>query len=144
MSQPQALDLDAIQASIPTHYPAPWTAELNDDGSWNVVYPSDNPLAGHVAHVPDYGAHLAEFIAAARQNVPALVARVRQLEAERALYAGHEPTIAEEKAELSRRLDAVDAVVAQWNEHCIGTQTRFLLDDVRAAANGETKTPPTT
>ncbi|MGW3072332.1 hypothetical protein [Kitasatospora sp. NPDC001132] len=73
-------------------------------------------------------------------DVEQLLARVRQLEAERALYVGVEPTIAEEMAELSRRLDAVDAVLTQWNEHCVGPQTRSLLDDVRAAANGETPT----
>ncbi|MFJ2780244.1 hypothetical protein [Kitasatospora sp. NPDC087315] len=53
----------------------------------------------------------AAFVAAARTDVPALLARVRELEAERALYVGVEPTIAEEMAELNRRLDAVESLL---------------------------------
>jgi hypothetical protein len=73
----------------------------------------------------------------ARIRAQHLAARVRELEAERALYVGHEPTAAEEMAELSRRLDAADAVVEQWADHCLGPQTRQFLDEIRAALDGE-------
>ncbi|MFI6117441.1 hypothetical protein [Kitasatospora sp. NPDC051164] len=75
-----------------------------------------------------------------RQN-DALLARVRELEAERALYVGVEPTIAEETAELNRRLDAVGAVcdaaekqATRW-EHPLPVPEWVAA--VRAAANGE-------
>jgi hypothetical protein len=77
----------------------------------------------------------AESTANALGDLAALLARVRELEAERALYVGVEPTIAQEMAELSRRLDAADAVVEQWADHCLGPQTRQLLDEIRAVLN---------
>jgi hypothetical protein len=75
-----------------------------------------------------------------RQN-DALLARVRELEAERALYVGVEPTIAEEKAELGRRLDAVAAVCDAAERQALRWQDPLFVPawvtDVRAALDGE-------
>lgn len=82
------IDLDAIRRRIPFHYAAPWRVEQNGDwhkqdrnGSWLVGYNTDNPLAGLVATVPDYGYDLAEFITHAREDVPELLAEVERLRA---------------------------------------------------------------
>ncbi|MEV4033424.1 hypothetical protein [Streptomyces umbrinus] len=69
-----------IRDSIPTVYGPPWTVHPNmEDSTWHVMYATDHPLAGLVAVVPDYGAHLAEFIAAARAAIPELLAEVDRL-----------------------------------------------------------------
>lgn len=74
-----------IRESIPTVYRAPWIVhEDMDNDVWRVMYATDNPLAGLVAEVPDYGGHLAEFIAEARSAVPELLA---ELDRQRALVA---------------------------------------------------------
>jgi len=81
MTEPTApLDLDAIRHRVPLGHEGPWYVEFDEEtGRWSVGYPSDNPLAGLIATVPDYGHHLAEFIAHARQDVPALLAEVDRL-----------------------------------------------------------------
>ncbi|MFF9097590.1 hypothetical protein ACF1AX_31265 [Streptomyces sp. NPDC014802] len=69
-----------IRESIPTVYGPPWTVHPDwDDGTWRVMYATDHPLAGLVAVVPDYGSHLAEFIATARAAVPELLAEIDRL-----------------------------------------------------------------
>lgn len=75
------LDLDAIRRRVPNVYAGPWTVQTGDHGddNWYVNYATNNPLAGLVATVPDYGANLAEFIAHAREDVPALLAEVERL-----------------------------------------------------------------
>jgi hypothetical protein len=75
------IDLDAIRRRVPDVYTGPWTVQTGDPGddNWYVAYATDNPLAGLVATVPDYGANLAEFIAHAREDVPALIAEVERL-----------------------------------------------------------------
>ncbi|MFI1767496.1 hypothetical protein ACH41H_36365 [Streptomyces sp. NPDC020800] len=71
-----------IRESIPTVYGPPWTLEPDmEDGTWLVMYATDHPLAGLVAVIPDYGAHLAEFIATARAAVPELLDEIERLRA---------------------------------------------------------------
>jgi hypothetical protein len=71
-----------IRDSIPTVYSPPWTVHPDmDDDVWRVKYATDHPLAGLVCEVPDYGAHLAEFIATARAAVPELLAELDRLRA---------------------------------------------------------------
>jgi hypothetical protein len=90
--------LAAIAARVPEGYDSPWTVspETDADGAlvWHVSYATDNPHAGHVAEVPDYGEVLAEFIAAARSDIPALLAEVKRLREQRAaliaLHTGEE------------------------------------------------------
>lgn len=78
-TDPTALDLAAIRSTIPASYPGPWYVHLDDDGQWLVGYLTSNPLGGLVAAVPDYGQQFAAFIAAARTNIPALLAEVDRL-----------------------------------------------------------------
>lgn len=74
-----------IRDSIPTVYGPPWTVHPDmDDDVWRVKYATDHPLAGLVCEVPDYGAHLAEFIACARAAVPELLAELDRLRADAA------------------------------------------------------------
>lgn len=74
--------LEEIRRSIPTVYGPPWTARPNwNDDTWTVRYATENPLAGLVATVPDYGENLADFIATARTAVPELLAEVERLRA---------------------------------------------------------------
>ena len=91
MTDPQPLSderLAEIAATSP-HYEGPWTYDLDDDGlDWVVLYPSNTPLAGRVATVPDYGEYLAEFIAGARTAVPELLAEVKRLRAVEAAAYG--------------------------------------------------------
>lgn len=69
-----------IRDSIPTVYGPPWTIHPDmEDGTWRVLYATDHPLAGLVCEVPDYGAHLAEFIATARAAVPELLDELDRL-----------------------------------------------------------------
>lgn len=78
--EPSTTDIDAIRALVPMRsYEGPWYVELDEDGWWLVGYPTNNPLAGLIAKVPDYGDLLARFIAATRTAVPALLAEVDRL-----------------------------------------------------------------
>lgn len=79
------LNLDAIQARADAATEGPWARSGHDIG--HVVYDSEGPcelagpvMLGHV--IGEAGYEDAEFIAAARQDVPALIARIRELEAE--------------------------------------------------------------
>lgn len=117
--EPQALSAErlaeiAARASIATE--GPWRVveghEIHQGaefGDFAVYVAQTDPDCGCVQSVAD-----AEFIAHAREDVPALLAdnerlraRVAELEAERAKYVGVEPTIAEEMAYLSRCIDSV-------------------------------------
>jgi hypothetical protein len=73
-----ALDLDAIEQRANEATPGPWTAHAED-----IFYPRDDEDRGPVSSLLGGGepGHLAdaEFMAHARQDVPALVAEVRRL-----------------------------------------------------------------
>lgn len=77
------LDLDAIEARAEAATDGPWMvgAEVSKDlGIVNAHwFGSVDPEVGII--LGEAGLHDAEFIAAARTDVPALVARVRELEA---------------------------------------------------------------
>jgi hypothetical protein len=165
MNQP--LDLDAIQARCDAATPGPWGHYEGDDyadvaanyqatgrGSYTCLqqvarieadWHFDDPRhadcededAATQAHAD------AAFLAAARTDVPALLAEVQRLTAR----------AAEENQRAHRaegRLDAALDVVEQWADHCLGPQTRNLLDEIRATLNpqpapGSPQTPaPTT
>ncbi|WKW86374.1 hypothetical protein SEA_BUDSKI_99 [Gordonia phage Budski] len=80
------LDLDAIEARAQAAPYGPWT--VGDEWAKGLGYPMfagdgdllvyTDPPGGHYL-----GVEVAEFIAHARTDVPALVSRVRELEAER-------------------------------------------------------------
>ena len=80
------IDLAAIRARLKEveSYEGPWYVDSNGEHDWLVGYPTDHPAAGLIATVPDYGYSLAEFIAHARTDMPALLVDVERL---RALYA---------------------------------------------------------
>ena len=77
------LDLELIKARYEAIEPGPWEAPLVDTGDafFDEGYEIYPPLgeAGPVALVPSKG--LAAFVAAARMDVPALVAEVERLRA---------------------------------------------------------------
>ena len=75
------LDLDAIEARVNAATDGPWEA-YPDGLVWTKVPRIGDPVSGSV--LPED----AEFIAAARTDVPALVAEVRRL---RAVLANHDP-----------------------------------------------------
>lgn len=84
MTAPLSEDrLAEINNTVPLGYDPPWYFQPAENGrDWVVGYSTDNPLAGLVATVPDYGMYLAEFIAVARTAVPELLAEVARLRAE--------------------------------------------------------------
>ena len=111
------------------HYPGPWDVVPNDDGSgnWLIGYPTENPLAGLIATVPDYGEAIAEFLAAAREDVPALLddnARLR-----------------ERVAELERR---VAELVEQRNDALVDIATGDVPDGPRERLTAALGTTPGT
>ena len=72
------LDLDAIEARAEVATPGPWTIKRGGVRSSEWLLDPDLDGWGHIDFEAD-----AEFIAAARSDVPALVAEVRRLQAER-------------------------------------------------------------
>lgn len=79
------LDLDAIQARADAATEGPWARSGHDIG--HVVYDSQGPceLAGPVMLgrvIGEAGYEDAEFIAHTRQDIPELIARIRELESE--------------------------------------------------------------
>jgi hypothetical protein len=83
----QPLDLDAIQARCDTATPGPWWNDGHEiyQGE-HAGIPAVSTWIGETCTVslPDYGDANGAFLANARQDVPALLARVRELEAENA------------------------------------------------------------
>ncbi|MFF3848022.1 hypothetical protein [Streptomyces sp. NPDC002328] len=124
-----------IRESIPTVYGPPWTLHPNwEDGTWRVMYATDHPLAGLVATVPDYGEHLAEFIATARAAVPELLAEIDRLRAE--LASEGQPMSASAIADL-RRLERVSVLRAAADKierlYGCGWPLRRMADDAERA-----------
>lgn len=105
--------LAEIQARIPALYKGPWSVSWADgDGEntpdrWVVSYPTDNPLAGLVAEVADYGAELADFIAHARTDVPWLVAELAEALAKLRVAEKHVTQLDDANAALTDRLLAL-------------------------------------
>lgn len=103
-----------IRDRIPAVYDGPWDYEWDDSegarySGWVISYPTDNPLAGLVAEVPDYGEQIAEFIAHARTDVPALLAEVERQRAELA-------TVRAERDEAELMRDFTDFHLRQLSD----------------------------
>lgn len=78
-----ALDLDAIEAVANAATPAPWEAYYTVHGDPYVAQQGRPKFGVVVSTAPDdYGRADAEFIAASREAVPALIAEVRRLRAD--------------------------------------------------------------
>jgi len=87
--QPHALDLDAIEARTNAATPGPWFNDSHEIyAGENTDIPAMSEWIGETCDPrrPDHGAANAAFIAAARTDVPALVAEIRRLTAERDRY----------------------------------------------------------
>ncbi|QSL99845.1 hypothetical protein SEA_ODAY_102 [Gordonia phage ODay] len=113
------LDLDAIEARANAAYVGPWTA---DPDSYGDIW----ARAGHegatvvVSADPALNTADAEFIAHARTDVPALVSRVRELEA--AVRRVHEV------------LDVREAIVADAvDTHEVTLPRTVMIDDIITA-----------
>lgn len=89
------------------------------------------------SEVGDFSAADWELMVAARNGLAELLAEVDRLRAELAKYVGHEPTIAEEMAELSRRLDAVVALLPDSPAEDINASW-IPPRRIRAAVDGDT------
>ncbi|MEW2250421.1 hypothetical protein AB0907_24140 [Streptomyces sp. NPDC006975] len=122
-----------IRESIPTVYRAPWTVHPDwEDDTWRVMYATDHPLAGLVAVVPDYGSHLAEFIATARTAVPELLDEIDRL---RALLT------ASRAAAFHEAADAIDVDDECDCGGCDSCQPRKLAAMLRERAAALRSTP---
>lgn len=90
------LDLDAIQARADTATEGPWFLDSNgmdhafvgnrsdgrQHGLWEIVHMSGDRLADLKPECAEQVRDDAVFIAYARQDIPALIARIRELESE--------------------------------------------------------------
>lgn len=111
-------ELERLEREATSQAPPPWIASsARQDGTACVYLPSDGPCR-RIVPVAETSAEQAALIAAARNALPALLARVRELEAEvrreRADYA-------EARADLARMVGHLSACsnalgVEQWAE----------------------------
>jgi hypothetical protein len=149
-----ALDLDAIEARVAAATFAPWYAHTHTIGGHLGYWVSHTPgqcvalINGPAVMMPDTAAN-AEFIAHARTDVPALVERVRALEAERdAVRAemveaqSHHESAADEVEFQCQRARALEAENARLRDdltaaHLLGARGKGALEDrmQRAAAH---------
>jgi hypothetical protein len=118
---PEVIDLDRIKALANSATPGPWVlGGLDQDGNryiGNVI--DDGVLDGVVATSGDCDA---EFIANARSLVPALIARIRDLEAENTRIQ------ARQVADVADRIDSrSNAMVIQLTEALV--RVRDLTKD---------------
>lgn len=126
-----------IRDSIPTAYGPPWTVHPDMEADvWRVMYATDHPLAGLVAEVPDYGAHLAEFIATARAAVPELLAEIGRLRAEVATLSADRASVYREAARIADQLPTPDcaemsSLTNSWEQgtYAVGEELRRLADE---------------
>ena len=101
------IDLEAIEARVNAATPGPWKADIGKIEDWDIVVwgpikedPDDKPRPEFISNIgadrPSPGdticfdgeANNARFIAAAREDVPALIAKVKELEAKLKLAKG--------------------------------------------------------
>ncbi|MFF2612672.1 hypothetical protein [Kitasatospora sp. NPDC058046] len=127
------LDLDAIQARADAATPGPWRA-TDDDDTWRMhgTHPRIPGMKWQILKAPKANTPYAEywpspadaeFIVQARQDVPALLARVQELETElHRERAAHSSTIDERDraAHYADRLAAALAPIDVRGEHSIG------------------------
>jgi hypothetical protein len=120
-----ALDLDAIKARANAATPGPWSgdptgtvcadADLIPDPKGGEILPADGPM--EVAECyrnerPDERARNAEFIARAREDVPALLAQVERFEAARANLQRNAEVLADELVQASAAREFAEGVAS--------------------------------
>lgn len=77
--QPQPIDLDVIEARTNAATVGPWKIEWDTDDVSDVPFPISIGPIGYLEHRGDREVADAEFIAADRTDVPALLAEIRRL-----------------------------------------------------------------
>jgi cell division protein FtsB len=143
----QPLDLDAIQARCDTATPGPWWNDGHEiyQGE-HVGIPAMSTWIGETCTVslPDYGDANGAFLANARQDVPALLARVRELEAENQQLADHADELTTEIAEGIANQTMLKGLTIQDGQVCLEIEParemllvlvasmRTMLDDAGA------------
>ena len=110
------LDLDAIEARTNAATDGPWSWEVSDDRRWVDVTAPDYERVIATTHDDD----LAEFIAHARTDVPALVAALRKAEAQvaRMSLLTTAELVYVSSGELTARAEKAEAQVAAVLAEC--------------------------
>lgn len=130
MADPRPLtdaDLDAIQARADAATPAPWhldrCGERDETGRQRVVIITDILRGPHGLDTLDFGTDeaTAKFVRATREDVPALVARVRVVEAERDSLREQLATVARERDGFREDFAGVEL----WSPRGIGMDYRL-------------------
>ncbi len=103
------VDLEAIRErlAMAAHFGTNW--DYGDDPvnyEWTVSYATDNPKAGLIAPIPDYGEPIAELIAHAPRDLTDLLAVVDHLMAKHAEVQALSMRRGEEIARLRGQLNA--------------------------------------
>ncbi|MFE2346443.1 hypothetical protein [Kitasatospora cineracea] len=108
----QPLDTAAIQARHDAATPGTWWRDGSEIHAGEPGTPAASTWVAETVNLnlPDHGEANAEAIVAAHNAMPALLARVAELETERAQYIA-DPTTREEPAELGRRLTAIEQLI---------------------------------
>lgn len=144
-TQPQPFDTTAIQARCDAATPGTWWRDGSEIHAGEPGTPAASTWVAETVNLnlPDHGEANAAAIVSTHNALPALLARVADLEQQLAKYVGYEPTIAEEMAELGRRLNAVDDVCDAAEEQTAtrGTNLPRWVAAVRAARRGDTAAP---
>jgi hypothetical protein len=151
-TDPAPLDLAAIRARCDAATPGPWHIwrDLDYRGYYTVgdaagvLTPERpetdecNPTA-HVYIEPD-----AEFIARAREDIPALLAALDAAQAQLDLLGKSYEQVADERVEYAARLDAVRTVLDRLSgRYTVGPSNYLRVlslyeQDIRRALNGDT------
>jgi hypothetical protein len=111
--QPQPLHdtrLAEMRERADAAHPGPWRRSDDEGSLERYVLSEDDLFAVSFGYRGNNTQAEADFVAHAREDVPALLAEVERLKTELAKYVGQEPTVAEEMAYLRRCIDAVDAL----------------------------------
>lgn len=140
--------------------PGPWKARQEDDDDWAVRQVNDDP-PGVTTYIVEGchqgksgGMYDAEFIAAAREAVPALLARVAQAETERdaakellatvAAYRDQVEPVVARAVRTERALAAVRELCDSYEANCDPTSIQAQVAGIFRAALAGSGVPDTT
>jgi hypothetical protein len=133
-----ALDLDAIEARANAATPGPWSTGDDDNGDCWIRIPDHDLYFGNIEEVSKCCLDMADFIAHARSDVPALVAEVRNLRAYVAALDSEIKVFYGEPVNTAQRSpEATIAVLVQELEECVSAfcASKVLNRAVSSAAN---------
>lgn len=110
----ESLDLDPITAREAAATPGPWRAEAHAGlGEHGILGPANLPIGALEFGDDDRADADREFVIAARQDVPALLAEVRRLRAERDQYVGRLDKALDRNRRLRAELAAARERIAE-------------------------------